>query len=89
MIDSILAKIDTSPFYLLILPPFISRFNDSTSVNMDAHFLNVIKKSIDTYRQTDGIFDITVQPLVQAWGFGPKKIGSLPDSDTIKASRNA
>jgi thiamine biosynthesis lipoprotein len=45
----------------------------------------VIKKSLDTYRQTGGIFDITVEPLVQAWGFGPKKVASLPDSAAIKA----
>jgi thiamine biosynthesis lipoprotein len=38
-----------------------------------------------TYRQTGGIFDITVQPLVQAWGFGPQKVNSLPDSATIKS----
>src|SRR4051812_29328676 len=84
-IDSILAKIDTS---LSIYNPFslISRFNDSASfVIMDAHMRNVIEKSIDTYRQTGGIFDITVEPLVQAWGFGPKKMTGLPDSATIRA----
>ncbi|MBO9201419.1 MULTISPECIES: FAD:protein FMN transferase [Niastella] len=84
-IDSILARIDTS---LSIYNPLslISRFNDSaTSVNMDVHMLNVIRKSIDTYQQTGGIFDITVQPLVQAWGFGPKKVSGLPDSTTIRS----
>ncbi|AEW01372.1 thiamine biosynthesis protein ApbE [Niastella koreensis] len=84
-IDSILAKIDTS---LSIYNPFslISRFNDSaSSVIMDEHMLNVVNKSIDTYRKTGGIFDITVEPLVQAWGFGPKKITGLPDSAAIKA----
>jgi FAD:protein FMN transferase len=84
-IDSILARIDTS---LSIYNPLslISRFNDSASfVNMDAHLRNVIERSIDTYRQTGGIFDITVEPLVQAWGFGPKKMTGLPDSATIRA----
>jgi thiamine biosynthesis lipoprotein len=83
-IDSILARIDTS---LSIYNPYslIARFNDSVaSINMDAHLRNVIKKSLDTYRQTGGIFDITVQPLVQAWGFGPKKVTGLPDSAAIK-----
>jgi len=47
--------------------------------------LTVVRKSIDTYQQTGGIFDITVEPLVQAWGFGPKKITALPDSATIRA----
>ena len=84
-VDSILARIDTS---LSIYNPYslISHFNDSASfVYMDEHMLQVIRKSINTYQQTGGIFDITVQPLVQAWGFGPKKMSSLPDSATIKA----
>ncbi len=83
-IDSILQKIDTS---LSIYNPqsLISKFNESASfVTMDAHLRTVIKKSMETYRQTGGIFDITVQPLVQAWGFGPKKVDGLPDSTTIK-----
>jgi thiamine biosynthesis lipoprotein len=84
-IDSILQKIDTS---LSIYNPqsLITRFNNSNSgVAMDDHFRNVLNKSLDTYRQTNGIFDITVQPLVQAWGFGPKKISGLPDSGAIRS----
>jgi thiamine biosynthesis lipoprotein len=52
---------------------------------MDNHFQIVFNKSMETYRQTGGIFDITVQPLVQAWGFGPQKITALPDSGTIRS----
>ena len=84
-IDSILAKIDTS---LSIYNPqsLISQFNNKPGfINMDDHFRKVIDKSLDTYRQTGGIFDITVEPLVEAWGFGPKKMTNLPDSATIKA----
>lgn len=83
-IDSILASIDTS---MSVYNPFslISRFNDSAStIIMDPHLRKVVKKSLDTYRQTGGIFDITVAPLVQAWGFGPKKMTALPDSATIR-----
>lgn len=86
-IDSILQKIDTS---LSIYNPqsLITKFNNSgTGVVMDEHFSTVFNKSIDTYRQTGGIFDITVQPLVQAWGFGPKKTTGLPDSATIRSIR--
>jgi FAD:protein FMN transferase len=84
-IDSILQKIDTS---LSIYNPqsLISRFNNGNSgVVMDNHFRTVLNKSLETYRQTNGIFDITVQPLVQAWGFGPKKINAPPDSGAIIA----
>jgi thiamine biosynthesis lipoprotein len=84
-IDSILAKIDTS---LSIYNPqsLISQFNNSRNgVVMDDHLQTVFNKSIYTYRQTGGIFDITVQPLVQAWGFGPQKVSALPDSATIRS----
>lgn len=84
-VDSLLAVIDSS---LSIYKSYslISRFNQAeTSINMDDHMTRVIAKSIETYRQTEGIFDITVQPLVQAWGFGPKKIDKLPDSATIRS----
>lgn len=84
-IDSILDQIDSS---LSIYKSYslISRFNQAESaINMDGHMAFVINKSMETYRQTEGIFDITVQPLVQAWGFGAKKIEKLPDSATISS----
>lgn len=86
-IDSILLKIDSS---LSIYKPFslINKFNQSDSgIVVDEHFIKVVNKSIDTYHQTGGIFDITIQPLVQAWGFGAKPIKQLPDSATIKDLR--
>jgi thiamine biosynthesis lipoprotein len=84
-IDSILAAIDSS---LSIYKPYslISRFNRAeAAINMDTHMTRVINKSIETYHHTEGIFDITVQPLVQAWGFSAKKAGKLPDSATIQS----
>ena len=84
-IDSILCEIDSS---LSLYKPYslISRFNQSESgLEVDAHFVNVIRKSLEVYAKTDGLFDITVQPLVQAWGFGPKRNASLPDSAAIQS----
>lgn len=87
-IDSILKKIDTS---LSVYNPqsLISKFNNGdTGITMDNHFKQVLNKSLTTYKQTAGIFDITVLPLVQAWGFGPKKISALPDSANIRSFKN-
>ena len=83
-IDSILDKIDSS---LSLYKPYslINQFNLSDSgIYADDHFLAVVNKSIETYHQTEGIFDITIQPLVQAWGFGVNAITHLPDSSTIQ-----
>ncbi len=63
----------------------ISQFNNSTKgIRMDKHLQIVVKKSIEIYRLTNGSFDITVYPLVNAWGFGPQKITGFPDSNVIK-----
>ncbi len=34
-------------------------------------FTEVFKKSAEISQLTDGAFDVTVGPLVRAWGFGP------------------
>jgi len=84
-VDSILNSLDSS---LSIYKPYsvISKFNASAGgFNIDKHLKAVVKKSLDTYEQTNGLFDITVLPLVEAWGFGNKKNVSEPDSAVIQS----
>ena len=81
----LLAQIDSS---LSIYKPYslISRFNHSTTgAPADKHLRKVVKKALRVSRKTAGAFDITVQPLVQAWGFGTAPIAALPDSAAIQA----
>ncbi len=83
-IDSTLDKIDSS---LSIYKSYsiISRFNRSTNgIDMDEHLSAVVRKSIEVSRETNGISDITVYPLVNAWGFGPEHVSGFPDSSKIK-----
>lgn len=83
-IDSILISIDSS---LSIYKPYslISRFNSSKrGVLLDDHLKNVVKKSLRVSRDTRGLSDITVAPLVEAWGFGVKTYESIPDQKKIK-----
>ena len=82
-IDSILARIDTS---MSLYNPYslINKFNLSqTGVLLDHHMEKVIRKSLFTYSDTKGIFDITVAPLVKAWGFSSVKPNQLPDTASI------
>lgn len=84
-VDSILNRIDSS---LSIYKPFslISRFNTSKKgIVIDDHFAAVVSKSIEAWRQSDGMFDITVQPLVQAWGFSAKPVKKYPDSAKVRS----
>lgn len=83
-VDSILLKIDSS---MSLYKPYslINQFNASSAgLDLDRHFLKVVKKSFGIFKATNGVFDITVKPLVQAWGFGSKPITIFPDSLTIK-----
>lgn len=83
--DSILNRIDSS---LSIYKPFslISRFNASKKgIVIDDHFAAVVSKSIEAWQQSGGMFDITVQPLVQAWGFSAKPVKKYPDSARVRS----
>ena len=84
-IDSILDKIDSS---LSIYKSYslISKFNDAdVSVEMDEHLSNVVNLSLEIYKATKGVSDITVYPLKNLWGFGPQHSSEKPDSSGISS----
>ena len=84
-IDSLLNEIDLS-MSLYKSNSLINSFNLSDKeIKVDTFLNNVLKKSFEINHTTKGIFDITVAPLVQAWGFGPKLSKSDPDSNEIKS----
>lgn len=70
-IEDALKKVDYS------LSPFnkqsvISKINRNESVKADKMFTDVFTLAEKISEETDGAFDITVAPLVNAWGFGFK-----------------
>lgn len=60
----------------------ITRVNRNEEVLPDAYFATVFRRSMEISRETDGAFDITVAPLINAWGFGFKK-GRFPDEAMV------
>ena len=65
----------------------ITAVNNNEPVKLNDMFVNVFKLAQSISEDTDGAFDITVAPLVNAWGFGYKS-GALPtqqDIDSIRA----
>ncbi len=51
----------------------LSLFNLSHAIRFQSpYFYPVLKKSEEVYKTTEGLFDPTVMPLVEAYGFGPK-----------------
>lgn len=75
-IDSLLQVIDLS-MSLYRPNSTISRFNQADKgLKLDAHFVKVVQRSFEIYRDTRGIFDITVEPLVKYWA----KAGHEPNN---------
>ena len=60
----------------------ISAFNNNADTTANGMFTQVFNLAQEISAKTDGAFDITVAPLVNAWGFGFKK-GELPDSAKV------
>lgn len=50
----------------------ISKVNQNRDTVLDNCFLTVYKKAMEISEATNGAFDITIAPLVNAWGFGFK-----------------
>ncbi len=61
----------------------ISKVNRNESVVLDDIFIGNFKLAMRVSRETNGDFDITVRPLVEAWGFGKKKAEDM-DSSIVK-----
>lgn len=51
----------------------ISQVNNNMNVKADRMFHDVFLMAMNVSKATDGAFDITVAPLVNAWGFGFRK----------------
>ena len=80
-INAELAKVDAS------LSPFnknsiITAVNQNREVEINDMFQDVFYLAMQISKETDGAFDITVAPLVNAWGFGFKN-GIEPTSEQV------
>jgi thiamine biosynthesis lipoprotein len=72
-IDDVLAQIDRSMSGYRA-DSEVARFNASASrqwYDVSADVAAVVQASLDISDASGGVFDITVAPLVAAWGFGP------------------
>lgn len=86
--DSIEAQLQRVDASLSMFNPqsTVSRINQNEDVPTDTLFRRVFRLSQQVSQATDGAFDITVAPLVNAWGFGFKN-DALPDSAQVDSLR--
>ena len=60
----------------------ISKVNRNEKTELNEMFMQVVELAMKVSEETDGAFDITVAPLVNAWGFGFKS-GTQPTPQAI------
>jgi len=84
-VDTALKHVDGS-LSMFNAQSILSRVNRGEDVQVDSLFKRVFLLSRQVSEATDGAFDITVAPLVNAWGFGFKN-GALPDSAAVDSLR--
>ncbi len=65
----------------------ISKLNRGENIEVGKYFKEVFDVSQEISELTDGAFDITVGPLVRAWGFGPNEKKEF-DSDKLDSLLN-
>ena len=70
-IEAELQKVD-GEFSMFNEKSTVARINRGEDVSRSAMFQEVFELAQTVNRETDGAFDITVAPLVNAWGFGFK-----------------
>lgn len=69
----------------------IERFNlapAGTCMAMPGEVLELVRLGESLSQQSDGAFDLTVEPLLDLWGFGPRGRGErVPSAEAIAAAR--
>ncbi len=83
-IDSVMHTIDQS---MSLYQPhsLISMFNRQYHYELliDTHMQNVLREAFRVHEKSKGLFDITVKPLVDLWGFGSEGIDDYPKQSAI------
>ena len=61
----------------------VSRLNGEGKAVLSETSISLVKKSLELNKQTGGLFDITIYPLMELWGF-PSKNYKVPSDKEIK-----
>lgn len=81
--DSVRPVLERVGHSLSVFDPqsLVGRLNASDSCRADKALLDTYCLSVDVNRESDGMFDPTLSPLITAWGFGK---GHRPTADTLR-----
>src|SRR5262249_54902259 len=89
-VETILAGLDEQ-FSTYRDDSVVSRFNAQPAgacMAVPADMLTLWRYGEELSRQSDGAFDLTVEPLMNLWGFGPQsRSEKVPDSAALERER--
>ncbi|MDD1015930.1 FAD:protein FMN transferase [Pseudomonas rubra] len=65
-----------------------NRLPANSCQSMPADVLELVRVGEQLAQQSDGAFDLTVEPLLDLWGFGPQsRLEKVPDAQVLAATR--
>ena len=84
-IEAELKKVDDK-FSMFNSQSVVARLNKGQKPELSSDFIDVFKLARQVSEDTNGAFDITVAPLVNAWGFGFKH-EQMPTKEQVDSLR--
>jgi thiamine biosynthesis lipoprotein len=84
-IEAELKKVDEQ-FSMFNTQSLVARVNRGEKPELTSDFIEIFKLAREVYDETNGAFDITVAPLVNAWGFGFKN-EQMPSKEQVDSLR--
>lgn len=81
-IDSLLSVMDKS-LSIYNKNSQLSKINNNLSDSLDNHLLACLNYALELSRHSNGMFDVTVMPLVKAYGFGSERAVQSPNVDSL------
>ena len=84
-IEAELRKVDDE-FSMFNSQSIVARLNNGENPELSSDFIGVFKLAHEVSEDTNGAFDITVAPLVNAWGFGFKH-EQMPTKEQVDSLR--
>ncbi len=78
-IDSVLNEIDLS-LSTYNENSLLYKLNNNEDLPLDKHFVKVFNKAMEISEVSDGMFDVTVGPLIEMYGFGSDKHTEVNDT---------
>lgn len=89
-IKGLLAHLDRTVFSTWTSESELSQLNRSqpnTPRQVSTEMLDALLLAQEIHKNSRNTFDVSIGPLINLWGFGPRAVAGIPDKDAISAAR--